>query len=444
MGKMINARLLKMSIAVALLVGSSLSCSDIIVPAPTAPTGLATSLTAPTSVRISWTPNPDAERIAQYAVYRGDMRIGETSETSYEDASLPERISLNYSVVAIGPTGYESPRSAPVAVTTQDATPPRIIQNFPANGAGPLPVENIVVGLVFSEAMDSASINASTFTLKVASTGEPIPGAILYKKATGVAEFRANRTMPPSTTIQVTAATGMKDVNGVPMAVPFSFTFTTTENTPPTIVSTDPPNGATGVPLGSQVKIRFSERMNVSTLGTRIFDATPQVGEGLMGGVASSYDTVTNVQTLSVGLKSLHTYQVIVGWSFPATDLAGNKLASNSLRFTTLDAGPPRATVLLPERSATDVDPATQVRITFNEPIDPTTLTASNFNIYASRTGGAKPAGSISYDAATNTATFTPQAPLAAATWYGVFLINVRDATGVPMEDHVNYEFKTR
>lgn len=444
MGQVMNARHLYLPAAIALLVGSSVACSDILVPAPTAPTGVTTSLIAPTAVRISWTPNPDAERITQYAVYRGDTRIGETSETGFSDADLPERISFNYSVVAIGSTGYESPRSAPVTVTTQDATPPRVIQNFPANGAGPLPVENILVGLVFSEAMDSASINASTFTLKVAPTGEPIPGAILYRSSAGAAEFRANRAMPPATTIQVTATTAMKDVNGVPMSAPFSFIFTTTENTPPTILSTDPPNGATGVALGTPVKIRFSERMNVNSLGTRVFDITPQVGEGLMGGIGSSYDTLTNVQTLSFVMKSLHTYQVIVGWSFPATDLAGNRLASNNFRFTTLDAGPPKATVLSPARSATDVDPATRVRITFNEPIDPATLTASNFFLYASRTGGARPAGSISYDASTNTAIFTPQIPLANATWYGVFLTNVRDATGVPMEDLLSYEFSTR
>ncbi|MEO7368710.1 MAG: Ig-like domain-containing protein, partial [Gemmatimonadaceae bacterium] len=220
--------------------------------------------------------------------------------------------------------------------------------------------------------------------------------------------------------------------------------FTTTENTPPTILSTDPPNGATGVAPGTPVRIRFSERMNINSLGTRVFDVTPQTGEGLLGGVASSYDTLTNVQTLSFAQKSLHTYEVVVGWSFPATDLAGNKLATNASRFTTLDLGPPRATVLSPARNATDVDPATQVRITFSEPIDPATLTPSNFFLYASRTGGARPAGSISYDASTNTAIFTPEVPLANATWYGVFLANIRDATGVPMEDPVNYEFLLR
>ena len=443
MGKMMTARFLRVTVASALLLASSLACSDTIVPAPTAPTGVTTTLTSPTTVRISWTPNPEAERIAQYVIYRGAAKIGETSETSFEDADLPERVSFNYSVVAIGSTGYESPRSTPVAVATQDATPPRVLQNFPANGAGPLPVENIVVGLVFSEAMDSASINASTFTLKVAPTGEPIPGAILYRKSTGVAEFRANNTMPPATTIQVTAATGMKDVNGVAMSAPFTFTFTTTENTPPTIVSTSPPNGATGVPLGTPVKIQFSERMNAGSLGTRMFDITPQVGEGLMAGFPSSYDTLTNVQTLSPVLKSLHTYQVIVGWSFPATDLAGNKLAANNFTFTTLDADPPKAIELSPARNATDVNPAVQIRIKFNEPIDPATLTASNFYLYASRTGGAKPAGTISYDAPTNTAIFTPADPLANGTWYGVLLSGVRDAQGTPMEDHVNYEFKT-
>lgn len=416
---------------------------DSTAPSPTAPGNLVATLPAPTTVQLSWSANPKSQEIDKYIVYRSGREIGQTDVTSFTDANLNENVSLSYSVAAVARSGLISDTSSAVTVTTRDATPPKVIQTFPANGAGPVPVENVLVRLVFNEAMDSTSINASTLTLKVGPTGEPIPGAIIYNSRSAFVDFRSTHTMPPSTTIVVTAGAGIKDAAGNALAAPYSFSFTTTDNTPPRITSTFPANGATGVPLNITIKIVFSELMNVGSLATRVFDLSSNL-PGDFVPANGSYDTVTNTQSLQVTLKSLHTYEVVVGPNFPATDVANNKLvAPTSFRFTTLDAGPPKVVTSDPGPNATDVDPNKVIRVTFSEALDPTTVNGTNFTVYDAN-GAGRVAGTVSYDAASFSAVFTPATPLSGATRYGLVINGIRDATGVPMEDFVNYLFTTR
>ncbi len=430
-----------------LVVSGVTGCSDTLVPAPTAPIAVTATLTAPTSVHISWEFNSDVERIDRYKVYRGGVEVGEAATNSYLDEGLADRASLTYTVVAVGSTGYESQHSAPATIMTGDATPPRVVQAFPANGAGPLSVaQSIVVKLVFSESIDSASVNSSTLSMKVVETGQVVTGTIRYRSNVAVAEFEPSF-MPAASTIQVTATTGIRDLAANPLATSFTFAFTTTENTPPTIVATFPSNGTTGVDLRQTITIKFSEAMDPGSLRTRIFDLSSNLPADFVPFVGT-YDPVANTQTLTAGLQSLRTYEVIVGWSFPATDLAGNRLAGpNSFKFSTRDAGPPIPVEVTPPRNATDVDPAAPIRITFSKPLDPASITAQRFVVYPSRpTGDGPVAGTISYEATSNTAVFTPSSPLKNATWYGVSVHSLTGADGVAMEDkdRVSYEFLTR
>jgi hypothetical protein len=416
---------------------------DSTVPSPTAPGNLAATLSAPTTVQLSWSANPNSQEIDKYIVYRSGREIGQTDVTSFTDANLRENASLSYSVAAAARSGLVSDTSSAVTITTRDATPPKVIQTFPADGTGPLPVENILVRLVFNEAMDSASINASTLTLKVGPTGERIPGAIIYNSHVGFVDFHPTNTMPPSTTIVVTANTGIKDAAGNGLVAPYSFSFTTTDNTAPRIISTFPADGATGVPPSVTIKIVFSKLMKLSSLATRVFDLSSNLPGDFAQAIAT-YDSVTNTQSLQAGLKSLHTYEVVVGPNFPAMDASSNRLAGpNSFRFTTLDLGPPKVVTSDPAPNATDVDPSKPIRITFSEALDPATVGDKNFTVYDAN-GAGMVGGTVSYDAATFSAVFTPSAPLSASTRYGVGINGIRDATGVPMEDFFGYLFTTR
>src|SRR6266550_1109714 len=227
-------------IAFSIIAATFLACSDVTAPGPSAPEGVSASLVTSTSVRLVWSARPRAEKVTTYAVYRTGVRIGVTSDAAFTDSGLAENATLTYSVSSMLASGYESSQSEPVSIATRDVTAPTIVQSLPANGAGPLYWEDVTVSLVFSEAMDSTSINETTFRVRVGPIGEAAPGTISYLKRDHIAEFHGPfGRMPAGTTIVVSAA-GMKDVSGNVLASPLTFSFTTSENIAPYIVSTTP------------------------------------------------------------------------------------------------------------------------------------------------------------------------------------------------------------
>jgi hypothetical protein len=420
------------------------ACSDVTEPGPSAPEGLAATLATPTSVQLTWTARPAEEKVTTYAIYRNAVRIGESANTSFTDAGLAENATLSYSVSSLIASGYESPQSAPVSITTRDVIPPRIIQSFPANGSGPLFWENVTISLVFSESMDSSSINANTFNVRVGPTGEAPPGTVTYYKTSHIAEFRGPfGRLPAGTTIVVTA-TGMKDLSGNVLASPLTFSFTTTENVPPFIVSTVPADLSFNVSPDIDVKITFSEPMDLSTLFSRVYDLSSNL-PGDFVPTTGAWDAQTNTQTLDGDFKSNHRYQVVVGFNStsPAKDLAGNPLAgSNTFTFfTTGYYGRPVAVSFSPARYTTNVDPSTQIRVGFNEPLDPSTVTPEHFLV---RSSDYIVEGTLSYDAASYTVVFTPSAPLVSGRAYGVDIFDIMDATGVFKNESVVYAFSVK
>jgi len=427
-------------VVIALVLGAA--CTDAVAPSPAPPADVTASLAAPTTVEISWSPRPRSERIETYVIYRNGKKIGESPVPKFADANLAEVVTLTYAVASLSESGIESRQSEPISITTRDATPPRVLQSLPTNGAGPLPVAGpyggFTVTILFSEAMDSASINASTFVVKVASTGEVINGSLSYNVRQQYAEFKV-AAMPPSTTISVTAGNAIKDKAGNPLTA-FSFSFATMESERPRVLSTDPQHGAVDVPLDTPIRIVFSERMRPNNLPPKLFGP-----EGFIP-VGASYDTLTNTTTLFAkdALRSKSTYTVEVDGGFPAYDLAGNPLdGPRTFSFTTLDAHPPTVAATFPAKDATGVDPATEVRVTFSEPMDPASVTTANFSVYGA-SGEGEIAGTVSYDPAAFAFIFKPSAPLTSGMRYGMFLRDAKDATGVRMETFLSYLFTVR
>ena len=80
-----------------------------------------------------------------------------------------------------------------------------------------------------------------------------------------------------------------------------------------------------------------------------------------------------------------------------------------------LDLTPPTVSATLPANGATDVSPYQPLYATFSEPVNPTTVNASTFLLTGS--DGAV-TGTVTYDAATKQATFTPEAALASNSAY--------------------------
>jgi len=311
-------------------------CRDVVATVPAnPPTDLVAALTGPTTVQLNWTSRPANERVSGYLVYRNGQLAGETATSNYTDSGLLEYFTLTYTVSAKTLLGGESSQSTPVTVTTTDGTAPRLIQTVVADGETLSFPRNSVILLVFSEAMDSASINASTLAVRSTLTGEFIPGTVQYFKAQQHAEFRPARQLPDLTSVTITMSAGMRDIAGNGLAAPFSVVLTTFETVPPRVVTVEPANGATGVPLSPTISITFSEPMRESTLSNVYLTSN-----GLIP-TSRSYDSSTNVLSLTplAPLQGKRLYFIVIPSS--VADLNGNRMNPFLLlTFSTGEATP--------------------------------------------------------------------------------------------------------
>src|SRR6202166_27359 len=172
-------------------------------------------------------------------------------------------------------TGAKDAAGVPLAAnfvwTFTTAAPPTVVSTVPANGATAVAV-NTTISATFSEAMNAATINGTTFTV-TGPGATPVAGTVTYAGST--ATFTPTSLLANSTLFTATITTGAKDPAGVPLAANFVWTFTTAAAaSPPTGVSTVPANGATGVAVNTLVTATFSEAMYAATINAATFTVT--------------------------------------------------------------------------------------------------------------------------------------------------------------------------
>ena len=114
---------------------------------------------------------------------------------------------------------------------------PTVISVTPPNGSvGVCP--STVVTATFSEAMNPATINATTFTLTGPGT-TPVAGVVTY--AVSTATFTPSSALALNTVYTATITTGAKDVFGNALASNFVWSFATASAAcPPTVISVAP------------------------------------------------------------------------------------------------------------------------------------------------------------------------------------------------------------
>jgi len=97
------------------------------------------------------------------------------------------------------------------------------------------------------------------------------------------------------------------------------------------------------------------------------------------------------------------------------------------------------AVSMVPLDDATGVPLSTTVSAAFDGAMTASTINETTFKV---TTGGTLVAGSISYDAGTHRATFTPTSALAPLTTYVVGMAGMKDASGVLVAEK-SWSFKT-
>jgi Ice-binding-like/Bacterial Ig-like domain len=214
-----------------------------------------------------------------------------------------------------------------------DTTRPLVSSTNPIDTATSVSTNQKIV-VTFDEAMDSATLNGTTFTL-VGPGVTPVIGNVTYSTIGNTATFTPSSPLATSTTYMATITTGVADLAGNTLATNFVWTFMTglaTDPTAPIIVATNPANGVGGVGIDASVNATFNKAMDPSTLNPATFTVTGPGATVVVGKV--SYDVTNKIATFTP------TSPLATGVTFTATitgalDLAGNAVATTTWTFTT-------------------------------------------------------------------------------------------------------------
>jgi Ice-binding-like/Bacterial Ig-like domain len=206
----------------------------------------------------------------------------------------------------------------------------------------------------------------------------------------------------------------------------------------PTVVSTAPANHARNVPLAQVVSVTFNKAMNQATITAGTFTLTAPGAISVPGTVASAGTTSTFTPTLPLALGTTYTATVTTG----VQDTSGNALLAN-FSWTFTAATNPTITSTSPIAGANPVPLNQKIAATFNQPMNPATITASGTFTVTVLFGGPV-AGNVTYVAAANTAIFTPTTNLAPTTLYSAVIAPAaQSAVGVPLAAPYQWAFGT-
>lgn len=313
--------------------------------------------------------------------------------------------------------------------TTGSTIAPKVISTDPANLETGV-ILNKIVTAAFSMQMDPATINASTFTIY--NGVSQVAGTVSYSGTT--ASFTPLIPLLPNTIYTGTITSGAKNVAGVPIANKYVWRFTTLA-TAPTVISTDPANGATQVVLNKTVTATFSVPMNPWTITTSTF--TLKQGNTIIDGSVSYNGTTATFKPSGLLLSNtVYTGTITPG----AESEAGIALAENYVwTFTTGVITAPSVISTDPADGATGVLLDKTITATFSTPMDPLTMNSSTYIV---RNGLVPVAGIVTYTG--STISFNPTADLLPGTVYTATITNAAmNVAGVPMANNYVWTFTT-
>jgi membrane-bound inhibitor of C-type lysozyme len=250
----------------------------------------------------------------------------------------------------------------PWSFTTEDINAPTITATTPPNGSSNILLNQDVI-ITFSEPMDN---NTVTYTCL------PDPGgwSVVWNSGNTVAIFSHNPFI--ETTAYIFQVMGGKDLTGnslVSGGVTNPWSFTTQEFIEPQIIATLPINGAIDISLNANIVVTFSKAMDNSSLN---YICIPDPG-----GWVESWSARNTVVTFSHNPfinGTTYGFQISGG-----KDISGNDLHSGTIpnpwSFTTKGKlVAPQITWTSPANNTTNVNPNTDIIVTFSQAIDPSSL----------------------------------------------------------------------
>ncbi|HJU69468.1 MAG TPA: Ig-like domain-containing protein [Gemmatimonadaceae bacterium] len=223
----------------------------------------------------------------------------------------PSRLlgALSLALVALNSCGGDEP-------TNVDNTRPTVTETTPENGATLVP-RNTEISATFSEAIATSSVTTTTFTV-TPSGGSAIAGTVDVDGST--VTFIPSSPLAFGTTYTARLTNGVTDLGGNGLAQPLTWSFTTAD-AGPTVTSTIPGSGASGVPRNVVLQVTFNEPVNHASVNMTSFQLAPVNGALVPGTFGGAGSTVTFRPTAQ--LLPDTTYNVVLS---NIVDVDGNPM----------------------------------------------------------------------------------------------------------------------
>ena len=262
------------------------------------------------------------------------------------------------------------------ATEVVDVIAPTVVSTLPLDDAT-LVALNSNITATFSEAMDEDTILAANFIVMNGSAS--IAGAVSYDAASKTATFNPTSGLPASLPIDVTITTGMEDVAGNALALPYTWSFTTgtaLDSTAPTVDSTVPANAGV-MYVNDYIDVTFSEAMLGSSILAAGTFTVRNEAEQLVAGTVSNLNSTTARFTPAANLAYGSSYTATI--TVAAKDVAGNALATAKVWSFDTHPAPditrPLVSSTLPADGGS-IAITGYVEVTFNEPMQNASLLA--------------------------------------------------------------------
>ncbi len=287
---------------------------------------------------------PGGTAVGGVVTYSGDTAVFTPSASLAYDTQYTA--TLTTGVQAANGAALAANYSWTFTTALAPAPAPTVVSVTPVNGSNSATVATTITA-TFSEAMNAATINTSTFMLEmvVPHTGlsQLVSGTVTYNASNMVATFTPSANLDYGTQYTATITTGATSSGGIAMATSYIWNFTTEAAPVPTVTSTVPASGATDASVSAALTAAFNEAMDASTITASTFTLTGPSNTAVAGTVTynSSTQTATFAPNAALDYSTSYTATITTG----AESSAGAALASNYTWTFTTGANPDQVTV---------------------------------------------------------------------------------------------------
>jgi hypothetical protein len=365
---------------------------------------------------------------------------------------------------------------------------PQVAWTTPAtNATGVALISTVSAG--FSKAVVASSVQLTL----TGPNNQTVSGTLSYNANSFTSTFTPSAALLANTTYTATVS-GARDSAGNTMPGPYTWSFTTLA-CPCTIfgASATPANVTANDNSAVELGLKFTADVSGYVNGVRFYKGPTNTGTHignlwssngtLLASVTFTNETASGWQqgifsqpvAITAGTQYIVSYHTNVGgYSYNSNGLAGgvdigdlHALASGSsggngvfayggTQFPTqsynaanywvdvifnqarIDMAPPSVTTVVPAANATNVNTGTAVSATFDRAV-----TASSIQFTLTGPNNQSVSGTATYNSATNTATFTPSAALAAGTSYTAVIAAATTPSGAAMTGPYSWSFTT-